>query len=230
MRISPVWLGIGLAAILGGGPLAVPPAAAQPMLYEQRLPDGFAFVRFANLLPGRVTVKPDYDNQVAVPDGAAERVTAYMVAEDVADRPVKLVVSDGTLTSEVTVRIPGGGYNTVLLRREGDRLGALVITDKVEFNQTRARLGFYPAIAGCAEGGLAIDPGSQAIFSKVAPETAAARNLNPAAAKVVASCAGQKAPPLDLGRLEAGQQYSVWLMAPQGSPVSFLVRDRIAAR
>ncbi|WP_419897008.1 ABC transporter permease [Roseomonas sp. USHLN139] len=230
MRVSSAWLGLCMAAVLSTGLAGARPAAAQPMLYEQRLPEGFAFVRFANTLPGRVTVKPDYDNQIAVPDGAAERVTAYMVAEDVAKRPVKLVISDGTLTTEVTVQIPSGGYNTVLLRRDGDRLGAVVITDKVEFNQTRARLGFYPAITGCAEGGLAIDPGSQAIFSKVAPETGVARNLNPAAAKVIAYCGGQRAPLLDLGRLEAGQQYSVWLMAPQGTPVSFLVRDRIAAR
>lgn len=232
MRPTSAWLGLCMATLLttAGAAGFGRTAAAQPMLYETRLPDGFAFVRYANALPGKVTVKPDYDQAVAVPETGAERVTAYFVAEDVANRPVKLTVTDAQGSAEVTLRIPGGGYNTVLLRRDGAALQALVIPDKVEFNQVRARLGFYNVIPGCANGGLAMDPGNQAIFSRQAPDVMASRSLNPASARVVASCTERKADALDLGRLEAGGQYSVWLMAPAGTPLSFLVRDRIAPR
>ncbi|MCQ4159162.1 ABC transporter permease [Roseomonas sp. GC11] len=229
MRASSLWLGLCMA---GFAALSLPggPAQAQPMLYEQRLPEGFAFVRFANTLPGAVTVKPDFGDPLALKAEGAGRVTDYMVAEDVAKRPVKISLTDARGSAEVTVTIPGGGYNTVLLQRQGEALRAVVINDKTEFNQVRARLAFYNAVPDCAGGALALDPSGQSVFSQVAPGAATARSTNPASARVVASCGGRKAAALDLGRLEAGGQYSVWLMAPDGNLTSFMVRDRIAPR
>jgi hypothetical protein len=117
-----------------------------------------------------------------------------------------------------------------VLARKGGTLVATRLSDALEFNQTRARLAFYNVIPDCADGSLALQGSSQAVFTGVAPNTAKARTVNPSAAQVVAACGGKPAPVLDLGLLEAGGQYSVWLMAPAGTPVTLLARDRIGAR
>ncbi|SHI90266.1 hypothetical protein SAMN02745194_01322 [Roseomonas rosea] len=205
-------------------------AIAQPMLYEQRLPEGFAFVRIANGLPDSAVVRPDFGDAVTLGEGGADRVSPYYVAEDVARRPVKFQVTLGGATSEVQAPVAGGGLNTILLQREGDRVVATSITDKADYNQTRARVTFYNAVPGCAGGALALDPSGQSVFSGIAPNTGSTRSLNPTQAVVRASCATQRAAPLDLGRLQPGGLYSVWLMAPAGQPVSFIVHDRIAPR
>ena len=55
------------------------------------------------------------------------------------------------------------------------------------------------------------------------------RSVNAVASqRVRAECDGRKAAPLDLGRLDAGGLYSVWLVAPGGTPETFLARDLIA--
>ncbi|MDQ1079178.1 ABC transporter permease [Pseudoroseomonas cervicalis] len=228
MRASTSWLGLCMAGALA---CFQPGAAtAQPMLYEQRLPDGFAFVRFANTLAGPVSVKPDFDDALNLRDEGAARVTDYRVAEDVANRPVRLTVTEGGRSTELRVTIEGGGYNTILLQRQGDAVQAVVVKDQTDYNQVRARLSFYNAVPGCAEGSLALAPSGQSVFSKVEPSSMTARSINPVSATVTAGCGGRQAAALELGRLEAGGQYSVWLVAPAGELTSFLVRDRIAAR
>jgi len=218
----------GLTAFALAAPAGA--AMAQPMLYEQRLPEGFAFVRIASALPAGATVRPDFGDPVTLGDAGADRVSPYYVAEDVAKRRVKFQVTSGGTTSEVEADVVGGGLNTVLLQREGDRVVATSIADKAEYNQTRARVTFYNAVPGCANGGLALDPSNQSVFNAVAPNTGATRSLNPTQAVVRASCGTQRAEALDLGRLNPGGLYSVWLMAPAGQPVSFLMQDRIAPR
>ncbi len=50
-----------------------------------------------------------------------------------------------------------------------------------------------------------------------------------ASAKVQAVCGAARAPVLDLGELNAGGLYTVWLMEPAGKPITFLAQDTIAA-
>jgi hypothetical protein len=200
------------------------------MLSEQRLPEGFAIVRIASALPGPATIRPDFGDPVTLGDKDADRVSPYYVAEDVAKRAVKFQVTLGGATTEVQADLAGGGLNTVLLQRDGERVTATSIADKGEYNQTRARVTFYNAVPGCQGGALALDPSAQSIFSGIAPNTGRTRSLNPAQAVVRASCGGQKAASLDLGRLQAGGLYSIWLMSPAGQPTTFLVQDRIAPR
>ena len=121
-----------------------------------------------------------------------------------------------------------GTFVTVVLEKKGDGVAAVLIADKPEYNQLRARLSFYNATPDCAGATLAEGTG-RAVFSGLAPGTGQARSINPAAAKVVASCAAGKAAALDLGKLDAGGLYTVWLMQPDGgAPISFMAHDTIA--
>jgi hypothetical protein len=210
----------------------VPLASAQaqaPMLYEQRLPEGTAFIRFINGLPGEAAVKADFAPAFTQGSGDADRVGPYVPAQKVVGRDAVVELTEGGQTVQVTLRFEAG-YNTVVLARKGGTLVATRLSDALEFNQTRARLAFYNVIPDCPDGSLTLQGSSQAVFTGVAPNTAKARTVNPSAAQVVAACGGKPAPVLDLSLLEAGGQYSVWLMAPAGTPVTLLARDRIGAR
>ena len=219
------------AALLGGLAVsAAPPALAQaPLLYEQRLPDGTAFIRFINTLPGEVTVKSDIAPTFTQAATDADRVGPYVPAEKATGREVVLdIAADGqSAQARVTFK---EGYNTVILARQDGKVVAVNLPDGLEFNQLRARLAFYNVIQGCADGSLTLQGSNQAVFTGVAPNTTKSRSVNPTAASVRAACGGKPAPVQDLGKLEAGGQYSVWLMAPAGTPVTLLARDRIAAR
>ena len=219
-----------LLPLLAGAAMPRAASAQPPMLYEQGLPEGFAFIRIVNGLPGGAAVRPDFGNPVTLGEAGADRVSPYYVAEDVARRPVRFQVTAGGRTVEVQAPVKGGGLNTVLLQREGEGIAAVSIPDQADYNQARARVAFYNLVPGCAAGALALEPSGQSVFSGIAPNTGRTRSLNPANAVVRASCTGQRAPNLDLGRLQAGGLYSVMLMAPAGQPVAFLVQDRIAPR
>lgn len=216
-----------LAAALTAGLGALPAQAQAPLLYEQRLPDGTAFIRFINTLPGPVSVKADFAPGFTQGAGDAERVGPYVPAEKAAGREAVLdITAEGQPTqARVTFK---EGYNTVVLARVDGKVAATVLPDGLEFNQLRARLAFYNVIPGCADGSLTLQGSNQAVFTGVAPNTTRSRSVNPTAASVRAACGGRDAPVQDLGRLEAGGQYSVWLMAPAGTPVTLLARDRIA--
>ncbi|MBO1075918.1 ABC transporter permease [Roseomonas marmotae] len=218
-----------LAACMLGGLMAQPALAQAPMLYEQRLPDDLAFIRIINALPGSADITSDIMPGFTVGDGEADRIGPYVPAEKATGQETRFRITEGgeELSSAITFE---KGYNTLILLRQEGKLTAMNLPDSLEFNQLRARLAFYNLIPGCGDGALTLEGSNQAIFTGVAPYTTKARSVNPAAASLRASCQGQQAPVRDLGRLEAGGQYSIWLMAPQGQPITVLARDRIAPR
>ena len=224
-------------AVLGGGggllllaALAPLPAVAQIMLYENRLPDGYAYVRFANTLADALVVKPQgfADTLNLGTDGAA-RVSFYHIVEGVAGKTLVVDLAAGGISGVAKFELKPGAFHTVLIGKEGAALAARVVPDQAEINQTRARLAFYNAVPDCPAAGLQLDPGGQSVFSGVGPNSMRGRSVNPAAnPHVRASCGTTRIAPLDLGSLDAGGQYSVWMMAPAGAPVSFMSKNTIA--
>ena len=218
---------LGTAAFLGS---SAGPAAAQVMLYENRIPDGFAYVRFANTLSDAVTVKPaGFGDVVTLGKGEADRVSAYYTVEKVAGRKLEVDLADGAV-GRAAFELKPAAFHTVLIGREGTGGTAKVVADQSEINQNRARLAFYNAVPGCASAALQAEPGNASVFNGIAPGTMRGRSVNPSPdVHVKASCgSGASSTSLDLGRLEAGGQYSVWLMAPAGAPIAFRSENMIA--
>ncbi len=205
----------------------VAPASAQILLYAQRLPAGTVYMRLVNALPGAATIQTDFAGKVELGADGAARVSPYFVSTSLGDKLVTLGVEQGGKGGKPSFTPKSGSFVTVVLHRAGDKVTASVISDKPEYNQLRARLAFYNATADCPAGVLA-EAGGPDIFKGVAPDSAAVRGINPVAAKVVAGCASGKAPALDLGELQAGGLYTVWMMKPEGTLISFVARDTIA--
>jgi hypothetical protein len=220
-----------LRAALAALVLAIPgaPARAQaPQLYELRLPDGYALVRYVNGTELALSLRSDFDLPRQLGTDNAARVTPFHVVERVEGRQLEMDVAGPGLATRLAFTARPNTFNTVLFLREGNALVARAVEDTTEFNQLRARLTFYNAALGCGTATLALDPGNRAVVADVGAAAMRARTVAPAAARVATSCAGARVGPLDLGRLEAGQLVSVWLMAPGGTPVLFTSRDVIA--
>lgn len=224
-RARRILLGAALLAGLG----SLPARAQAPMLYEQRLPDDTAFIRIINALPGEVSVKADFAPAFTQGSTDADRVGPYVPAEKAVGKEQALEITQGGETAKASLSFKQG-YNTVILQRRDGKLVATSLPDSLEFNQLRARLAFYNLIPDCADGSLTLQGSNQAVFTGVAPNATKSRSVNPTTASVQAACGGRQAPVQDLGKLDAGGQYSVWLMAPEGKPVTLLARDRIAPR
>ena len=219
-----------LRALLIACGLVAPLAAhAQaPMLYEQRLPDGWGLLRYVNTLAEPAAFRSDFDLPRNIGTDGAARVTPYHVIEDVAGKTLETVVTVGGQTARLRFTLEPNAFGTLLLMREGDQLVARVIRDTTEFNQLRARLTFYNATTECGPSTLSLDPGGQSVLADVTPGSMRARTVAPAAARLRATCAGARVGPIDLGRLEAAQLVSVWIIAPGGTPLLFRSTDTIA--
>ena len=202
------WLGLAVAA----------PSAAQQFLYDPEPPAGSAFLRFVNAGPAALTLRPDFAAARTLGTTPDERVTPYAVVERVAGRTLAL---EGR-----AITLAPGSFNTLIVTPAGQRL----VVDQAEFNQLRARLTFYNATADCADGGLMLAPGGQAVFQGLAPGEGRSRAVNPAAARLRATCAAGEAPEFALEGLVAGGMYSIWLMRPNGAPLGFTTRDSTERR
>lgn len=225
----------GLAALaLATAPLVLAaPASAQVPLYAQRLPANTVYMRLVNALPGALSIQTEFAGKVDLGTDGGSRISPYFVSTSLGDKTVTLDVqeagsgNDAGKTAKPTFQPKSGSFVTVVLHRDGDKVTASVITDKPEYNMLRARLAFYNATVDCT-GGTLNEASGHAIFTAIAPDAVVARGINPVAAKVVAGCASGKAPVLDLGQLDAGGLYTVWMMKPGGTLMSFVAHDTIA--
>lgn len=221
MRIVLFW---AVSAILAS---ALPnPSRAQIALYEGRLPEGFAFIRFANTTADAMDLAPAFTDPVKLGSDAAARISQYRVVENVAGKTLAVTNGEG---GHIDLRLEAGKFHTFLITAGGAQLAGKLVTDVTEYNQLRSKLSFYNAAPTCPTASLLLEPANQAVFTAVETATMRTRSINPVAeAKVHATCDGANVPTLDLGELNAGALYSVWLMAPSGVATTFLAQDFIA--
>jgi len=219
---------IAVLCVVSGG-LWGPSATAQNQVYDPLPPPGSAYVRFVNALGGAVVLRPDFLPPQQLGTASLQRVTQYLVVENVAGRNLVVDAQEGERSGRITLHAEPGSFVTVIVQQAaGQALTAVPVVDHTDFNQSRARLSFYNATPDCADASLVLEPSGPAVFQTVAPGTAKARTVNPVTATVRAACAGQAAEPFALSGLEAGGMYSIWLMFPDGHATAFVSRDTTA--
>lgn len=209
--------------------LALAPAGAlaQGQVYEPAPPRGSAFVRIVNTLPAAVQVRPDFLPAQTLGTQPQQRVTAYTVVENVANRTLRLEVAEGARRGQGSFRATADGFVTVLIHRGADGNPAVTaLPEDTDFNRARARLAFYNALPDCPAGALQLHPGGQAVVGDVPALGTRARSVNPVTAEVRAACGARASAPFALQGLEAGGMYSIWMIPGQGAaPEAFLTRD-----
>ena len=149
MRTVPALLGAAFGSLALLGPR---PAPAQPMLYENRLPEGTAYVRFVNTLPDGGTVTPVFADAVTLGKTGGDRVGPYMVVENATGRVLTADVKLGAVQKPISFTLQPGKWHTLLLQpgANGD-VATTLVTDEVGYNQLRARLSFFNAAAQCKQ-------------------------------------------------------------------------------
>lgn len=217
-------LALVLCALSVGG---AGPALAQGEVYDPLPPRGSAYLRIVNGLDVEVTAFPDFLPQQRLGTAPAQRVMAYTVVPNVANRTLSMTLQDGRRRGAVSVHVEEGSFVTLLVHAgPNGTLEAARISDVADFNRARARMAFYNGVPDCPAAALALHPSGPVIFDAVPRLGSRARSVNPVSAEVQARCGESAAPAFTLQSLEAGGMYSIWLIRGQGSSLTaFVTRD-----
>lgn len=202
-------------------------AFAQGQVYEPAPPRGSAFVRFANTLPAAVQLRPDFLPAFGLGTQPAQRIGAYTVVENVANRTLRVEIAEGARRGQGSFRASPDSFVTVLVHRGPDGNPAIAtVVEETDFNRARARLAFYNALPDCPAGALQLLPGGQAVLAEVPTLAGRARSVNPVTAEVRAACGARVSAAFTLQGLEPGGMYSVWMIpGATGAPEAFMTRD-----
>jgi hypothetical protein len=221
---------LALLAALAFAPPVAQEALAQGQVYEPAPPRGSAFVRIVNTLPAAIQLRPDFLPAQNLGTQPAQRVMAYTVVENVANRTLRLEVTEGQRRGQGSFRAAPDGFVTVLVHRGADGNPAITaVAEDTDFNRARARLALYNVLPDCPSGALQLQPGGQAVVGEVPALGARARSVNPVTAEVRAACGARASANFPLQGLEAGGMYSVWMLPGSGAALdAFLTRDATA--
>lgn len=132
--------------------------------------------------------------------------------------PVSLQVKPGEFASAIALTGPKGLFVQVLRETPND------------FNGLKASIGFA-SVAGvtCADPGLKVDGRDVHLFEHTKQATVQRRLVNPLALGVQLTCAGKPVgKAVALGKLEAGERYSVYAVPSAGSARLLFVHDQVA--
>lgn len=204
--------GAALLAALAASPWS-PAPAAEGRLYPSGPPGGVAYLRFVNLAPrevtitspsAKITIPADYTKRVGqfdpVPPGTALTGTAQL--GDV-KKPIDVTLKPNEFATVAVVADDAGGIAVSVFRETpGD------------FNALKASLGLFNADKSCAQAQLVAGDNHQAVISDVAPGAVGRRLVNAVSVELGVACGDPtQAVPAKLGQLNAGDRYSVFVVA-----------------
>ncbi len=218
--LLPIALAAGLA-------LAAPAGAVDIPLYPTGPAQDAAFLRFADGLDEALRVTAS-DSASALELDAQRRVSDYQMV------PGGTELS-GTLTAggehaPVSLTLAPGEFVTVVGVRDQGGLAPLLLRETPEdFSAVKASVAFYNRNARCQPASVRVAGRQVDLFQDVAAGGQARRQVNPVALRVQLLCAGQPAGgPLDLGVLEAGERYTLFLVPGDPAHRFFHVKDAVA--
>ncbi|MCS4510089.1 cell division protein FtsQ [Xylophilus ampelinus] len=205
--------------------------SAGPQLYASGPGEDASYVRFVNATGKPLDIiaagKPATGGRLQL--GTANAVGSFMPIKP------KLVLAgravQGKQSLDLAPAAQAGELVSVVIWLRGD--GTLVSTAIAElpktFNGLKASLAFYNVDPACPAAGLSAAGQDTTLFTGGAPNTLQRRPINPVPLSVKVTCdALVVGKPLDLGTLESGQRYSVFLVADGREKRAFWARDEMA--
>jgi alginate O-acetyltransferase complex protein AlgF len=212
MSLRRVSFGAALGLVLAGALTGVA-AAAEGRLYPSGPPNGVAYLRFANLTSHEVAITSPAA-KVTMPADAARRVGEF----DPVTPGVALTGSaqQGEATKPISLTLTPNEFVTVAITANGaDGIAIAVFRDTPsDFNALKSSLALMNADKGCAAAQLVAGDNHQAVISDIAPGAVGRRLVNPVNAELGVSCGDPAQPiPAKLGQLNAGDRYSIFVVA-----------------
>jgi alginate O-acetyltransferase complex protein AlgF len=221
--------------VLGGAALFAAIAAMQPgqasaaegRLYPSGPPNGVAYLRFVNLAPSEVTITSPAA-KIVIPADDAHRVGEF----DPVTPGVALTGSAqlGEATKPINVTLTANEFVTVAVTADGDGMALTVFRETPsDFNALKSSLALLNADKDCAQAQLVAGDNHQSVIPDIAPGALGRRLVNPVDVALGVACGDPaQAVPAKLGQLDAGDRYSVFVVAGQSGPQVVAQRDEQA--
>ncbi len=200
--------------------------AAEISLYETGPAEDSSFIRFvnANEKDLEVTAKGS-SAKIGLPRD--KPASNYMAVS--ARKPIEGTLRAGGDSQSVSVEVEPGEFVSVIgLRRDGKFETLTVREQPDDFNALRASVAFYSLDARCKQAGLQVAGRDVMLFENVDDQQTARRQVNPVALSVQLVCAGKADDSvLELGTLQAGERYTVFLVPGETGPMIFQTTDTL---
>ncbi len=221
--------------VLGGVALLAALTAVQPRagvaaegrLYPSGPPNGVAYLRFVNLTPSEVTVTSPAA-KIAIPADDAHRVGEF----DPVTPGVALTGSAqlGGATKPINVTLTANEFVTVAVTADGDGIAVSTFRETPsDFNALKSSLALFNADKDCAKAQLVTGDNHQSVIADIAPDALGRRLVNPVNAALAVACGDPAQPvPAKLGQLNAGDRYSIFVVAGKAGPEIVAARDEQA--
>jgi hypothetical protein len=187
--------------------------AAEGRLYPSGPPNGVAYLRFVNLAPHEVTIT-SLAAKITIPADAAHRLGEFDPVTPGVALTGKAQLGEATKPIDVTLK--ANEFVTVAVVADGaDGIAVSVFReDPSDFNALKSSLALFNADKSCAAAQLVAGDNHQAVISDVAPGVIGRRLVNPVNAELGVACGDPaQAVPAKLGQLNAGDRYSIFVVA-----------------
>ena len=216
--------GVGMACAL----VMAAPLWAEVQLYETGPSQDSSYLRFVNGSAQALEVEASGSKvKLALPPSSPASDFQPVRARS----EIKGALLQGSARQDVALSVLPGEFATVLGVADGKGgLAVKVLREKPDsFNALKASLGFVSVDPSCVAAGLKVAGRDVALFENASGEMIARRMINPVALSVQLVCGGQAmGAPLDLGQLQAGQRYSVFVTpSAQGARLVY-AKDNVA--
>lgn len=206
---------------------AITADAAENQLYPTGPAEDSSFVRFVNASPTGVLEVNAVGSDSKLTIGTDSRASPYM---PVASRTkIEGELKQGEDTQKIDLKSQPGEFLTVLGFKTNQGLQALEVREAGDgFSAVRASIAFYSMSDQCQAAAIQVAGRSVFLFEDVKVGQWVRRQVNPVALSLQLMCAGEPVgKPLDLGLLDAGGRYSLFLLPGDPSERFFQVKDTV---
>jgi len=186
--------------------------SAEPQLYPTGPKNGAAYIRFVNTAGGPLSITSRLA-RIDLPAGDSRRATefrAVVPGDDLAaslqvggrTKMVDLVLARNELVTVVIGGVASGGPEAVIFRET-----------PTDFNALKVSIALYNADKHCPNGQLVARKQNTLVISGIRPGALGRRSINPVNVGISGNCGDTPGTqlPVNLGELEAGERYSVFI-------------------
>lgn len=199
-------------------------AWADSPLYETGPSQDSSFVRFINLSEEKANVlngsaKVSLNNQG---DGRASKFFPVKAGTKLA---AQVQAANAKLQVELIAK--PGEFLTVALTAKGNTLESQILRENPsDFNAMRSSIALHNTDSSCSSASLGGGAKNATIFENVKTGALERRLVNPVKLSAQVSCDGQAVGKvLDLGQLQAGERYSIFIQKTKAGRQAFFIKD-----
>lgn len=203
------------------------PVMAELQLYPTGPKDVLSYVRFVNATDSSISVVSSSSSaKVELGTGAEGRASAFFPVKAGEKQSVTIMSGNRKITAAVVGK-PWEYIVIAVMPKGGNQIETGLIKEEMgESNATKASLALFNLDARCSGATLQDGLKRATKFADIKPLAVQRYLVSPVKLTAGVVCGGQSESVVaDIPQLQAGERYSVFLMAPKNSRQAIFVRD-----